>query len=79
MKWVVFSLFAICSLAFQLSDPVTPEKLGEQLFNDPILSLDSTVSCASCHIPAFAFCDTAAFSGGWVAKPAAATHRVLPI
>lgn len=64
MKWVIFSSLVFCCLAFQLPDPVTPEKLGEQLFSDPILSLDSTISCASCHIPAFAFCDTATFSRG---------------
>jgi cytochrome c peroxidase len=31
---------------------VSPEKakLGERLFNDPILSSDNTISCASCHI-----------------------------
>ena len=31
---------------------VTPEKiaLGKQLFNDPVLSRDQTISCASCHI-----------------------------
>ncbi|MFN0037101.1 MAG: cytochrome-c peroxidase [Saprospiraceae bacterium] len=42
----------------------TAEQLGERLFSDPILSLDSTLSCASCHIPQFAFCDTALFSRG---------------
>jgi cytochrome c peroxidase len=29
-----------------------------------MLSLDSTISCASCHIPQFAFCDTALVSKG---------------
>ena len=43
---------------------VTKEKLGEMLFFDPILSEDSSVSCASCHKPQFAFADTAAFSTG---------------
>ena len=38
--------------------------LGERLFSDPILSLDSSISCASCHIPAFAFADTARLSRG---------------
>jgi len=38
--------------------------LGKILFNEKILSLDSSVSCASCHIPAFAFADTVAFSIG---------------
>jgi cytochrome c peroxidase len=43
---------------------MSPETLGERLFSDPILSLDRTISCASCHIPEFAFADTAAFSRG---------------
>ena len=34
------------------NNPMTPAKiaLGIQLFFDPILSLDKTISCASCHI-----------------------------
>ena len=39
-------------------------KLGEMLFNEKILSKDSTVSCASCHRPEFAFADSTAFSLG---------------
>ncbi len=42
----------------------TKAELGEKLFFDKILSLDSTISCASCHIPEFAFADTVAFSKG---------------
>jgi len=38
--------------------------LGKKLFNEKILSRDSSVSCASCHKPAFAFADTLAFSFG---------------
>lgn len=34
------------------------------LFFEKALSLDSSISCASCHIPAFAFSDTQAFSKG---------------
>ncbi len=41
-----------------------PATLGEKLFNEKILSLDSSLSCASCHKPAFAFADTMAFSIG---------------
>lgn len=37
---------------------------GRQLFFDPILSLDSTISCASCHQPEFAFADSVALSKG---------------
>jgi cytochrome c peroxidase len=40
------------------------EELGEMLFNDPILSIDSTISCSSCHIPEFAFADTITLSKG---------------
>ncbi len=38
--------------------------LGEKLFFDPILSLDASISCASCHQPKFAFADNKAFSLG---------------
>lgn len=31
--------------------------LGQELFFDPVLSLDGTVSCASCHSPDHAFAD----------------------
>lgn len=43
---------------------ITAVQLGEKLFHDPILSLDQTISCASCHKPEFAFADTSAFSVG---------------
>ncbi|MFV2091168.1 MAG: cytochrome-c peroxidase, partial [Pseudomonadales bacterium] len=37
----------------------TPEQidLGRYLFFDPLLSADSTLSCASCHHPDFGFSD----------------------
>lgn len=40
-------------------NPMTLEgvKLGQHLFYDPILSADSTVSCARCHKPELAFTD----------------------
>ena len=38
--------------------------LGQKLFFDPILSLDSTISCSSCHNPEFGFADNKAFSFG---------------
>jgi cytochrome c peroxidase len=55
------------------SDPVIPEdnaltksriKLGKKLFYDPILSVDSTISCSSCHLQEHAFSDNVAFSKG---------------
>ncbi|MEZ4703411.1 MAG: cytochrome c peroxidase [Rhodothermales bacterium] len=42
--------------------------LGERLFFDPILSIDSTVACGSCHDPAFSFSDPKAFSDGVAGK-----------
>jgi len=38
--------------------------LGKRLFFDPALSLDSSISCASCHQPELAFSDDQAFSSG---------------
>lgn len=40
------------------------QQLGEQLFFDPILSRDSTISCASCHKPELAFADNSPTSAG---------------
>lgn len=39
-------------------------ELGKMLFYDPILSKDSTVSCANCHKQQFAFADSLSFSLG---------------
>lgn len=41
-------------------NPVTVEgaELGRHLFYDPILSIDSSMSCASCHKQEFAFSDS---------------------
>ena len=47
-------------------NPPTAETiaLGRRLYYDPQLSIDSTVSCASCHAPQFAFSDNRPFSEG---------------
>ena len=48
-------------------NPMTVEgvDLGKKLFYDPILSLDNSISCASCHNPDFNFTDNGkAFSVG---------------
>lgn len=44
----------------------TPERwaLGKRLFFDPVMSRDSSISCASCHHPGRAFSDSVAFSPG---------------
>lgn len=47
-------------------NPLTVEgiDLGRHLFFDPILSIDSTTSCASCHLQQGSFTDNKAFSNG---------------
>ncbi|MDP5171625.1 MAG: c-type cytochrome [Bacteroidia bacterium] len=49
------------------NNELTPAKvaLGKRLFFDPILSIDSTVSCGSCHIASSAFADPRRFSLGF--------------
>jgi len=39
-------------------------ELGKKLFFDPILSIDSTISCGSCHKQEFAFADNLAITPG---------------
>ena len=43
--------------------------LGKKLFFDPVLSRDSTISCASCHKPELAFSDSRPFSPGVENRP----------
>ncbi|MDX1349917.1 MAG: cytochrome c peroxidase [Putridiphycobacter sp.] len=54
-------------------EPVIPEnnqltkeriELGRRLFYDPILSVDSSISCASCHNQSLGFADNRAISPG---------------
>ncbi len=59
------SFAVLFSLGFFITpEPENSQQLGEKLFFDPILSADRTISCASCHLPAFAFADTATLSSG---------------
>jgi cytochrome c peroxidase len=60
---LVLSMIAVLS-SFSKEEPVDEIALGKLLFSDPILSKDKTVSCASCHKPAYAFADTSALSIG---------------
>lgn len=72
MKKTVSLLLAAMLLVMVFSSFFIQEKaaiqtragLGKKLFSEKILSLDSSVSCASCHKPQFAFADTVAFSVG---------------
>lgn len=54
------------ALAIPSDNPLTTQGilLGRHLFYDPILSADSTMSCASCHLPEFSFTDAKAISTG---------------
>ena len=49
-----------------VDNPPTAETiaLGKRLYYDPALSVDNTVSCASCHDPAHGFADPRQFSVG---------------
>ena len=64
------------SLAYpaEFGNPVIPDdnllnpdriELGRRLFYDKSLSADGSVACASCHLQAYAFSDTVAFSLGF--------------
>lgn len=62
---LIFSAILVASWTTSpIIEPKTEVTLGEKLFFDPILSLDSTISCATCHKPEFAFADTVAISPG---------------
>ena len=50
-------------------EPKTVAQLGEVLFFEKKLSQDGSVSCGSCHLPAYAFADTVAFSKGVGGRP----------
>jgi len=47
--------------------------LGRRLYYDPSLSVDGTISCASCHAPEFAFSDDHSVSSG-VGKKTGTRH-----
>ena len=69
MKKFVFIISAGIILLFIQAgiindEPANKEELGKLLFFDTILSADSTISCASCHKPQFAFADSSATSRG---------------
>jgi cytochrome c peroxidase len=52
--------------ALPADNPLTEEGvyLGRMLFYDPVLSIDSSISCASCHAQEHAFTDARQFSKG---------------
>ena len=50
--------------SFPVKEPENKVALGEMLFHEKRLSKNNRISCASCHIPEFAFADTVRFSIG---------------
>jgi cytochrome c peroxidase len=60
----LISTMLVISYSFTGHGGYSKAALGKKLFSEKILSKDSTVSCASCHKPNFAFADTAALSIG---------------
>ena len=62
----IFLLIISCSFIIEDNNGKLSPKaaLGKKLFSERILSLDSSVSCASCHKPNYAFADTVAYSIG---------------
>jgi cytochrome c peroxidase len=65
--WLLGSIVCICFTVIGFNAPapiLTKAQLGKKLFFDPILSENQTISCASCHIPQYAFADTLAISLG---------------
>lgn len=62
---LVIVAFAVLAFSYNILPPITSKAdLGKKLFNEKILSKDTTVSCASCHIPALGFADSVSFSIG---------------
>lgn len=62
-----FSIILLVAISCQKNSAplaTSEAQLGEKLFFDPILSSDSTISCASCHKPEHAFSDITPTSKG---------------
>jgi cytochrome c peroxidase len=60
--FIVFLVSQFC-LSWKVDDR-SKKALGKSLFFDPILSKDSTISCATCHKPELAFADSLDISPG---------------
>jgi cytochrome c peroxidase len=64
LTMLALALFIAIQSFVLTNEPANKAALGKLLFFDPVLSKDSTVSCASCHRPEYAFADTSAVSIG---------------
>lgn len=67
---ILVFITAVSSFSFDVPKETIRNKadLGKKLFSEKLLSKDSSISCASCHKPDFAFADTVAFSTGIYGK-----------
>ena len=63
--------FSLPEMVYETENQITKERiaLGKKLFFDPVFSIDSSISCASCHKPKYAFSDTVKFSPGVFNRP----------
>ena len=59
------------NMTFPIDNQFTNERwaLGKKLFFDPVLSLDSSISCATCHEPNLAFADNKKTTPGIFERP----------
>ncbi len=63
--FIAVSIFLAFGQTYDSNSEIkTKTQLGEKLFFDPIMSKDSTISCADCHKPSLAFADSVAISKG---------------
>lgn len=60
------SIISMGEVVSPIDNLMTPEKieLGRKLFFDKRLSIDESISCATCHVPEFAFTDRKSVSEG---------------
>jgi cytochrome c peroxidase len=70
-RWIIYITpvltgFIFIQATFDMTKDNISSKasLGKKLFNEKLLSKDSSISCASCHKPNHAFADTLPFSIG---------------
>jgi cytochrome c peroxidase len=65
-SFIFIFIYLLTSCKQELKQPAlySEIELGKSLFFDSILSRDTSLSCASCHNPLYAFADTTQFSKG---------------
>jgi cytochrome c peroxidase len=64
LVWCALPVFVLVALVKPDKQTAAKAELGRHLFFDTRLSANGKVACSSCHMPAFAFADTAQLSLG---------------